>query len=142
MTEAAGRRAWWRQSMQVVEEEAAPRIPQMASMGEKMAMAARMAREGRMEGGKVYNWLGAVIVDSTMTTIVLITESWVLFTSWRSSRRGGPVMSGMRRLRMRKGRRRGGRRARRSSAPRPSQKSTLTGRPTRRRGRGGSACSS
>ena len=67
--------------MQVVEEEAAPRIPQMASMGEKMAMAARMAREGRMEGGKVYNWLGAVIVDSTMTTIVLITESWVLFTS-------------------------------------------------------------
>ena len=78
MTEAAGRRAWWRQSMQVVEEEAAPRIPQMASMGEKMAMAARMAREGRMEGDKVYNWLGAVNVE---TTIVLITESWVLFTS-------------------------------------------------------------
>ena len=64
--------------MQVVEEEAAPRIPQMASMGEKMAMAARMAKEGRMEGAKVYNWLGAVIVE---TTIVLITESWVLFTS-------------------------------------------------------------
>ena len=64
--------------MQVVEEEAAPRIPQMASMGEKMAMAARMAKEGRMEGDKVYNWLGAVIVE---TTIVLITESWVLFTS-------------------------------------------------------------
>ena len=64
--------------MQVVEEEAAPRIPQMASMGEKMAMAARMAKEGRMEGGKVYNRLGAAIVE---TTIVLITESWVLFTS-------------------------------------------------------------
>ena len=55
MTEAAGRRAWWRQSIQVVEAEAAPRMAQMASMGEKMAMAARMAREGRMEGGKVYN---------------------------------------------------------------------------------------
>ena len=78
MTEAAGRRAWWRQSMQVVEAEAAPKMAQMASMGEKMAMAARMAREGRMEGGKVYNWLGAVIVE---TTNVLITESWVLFTS-------------------------------------------------------------
>ena len=64
--------------MQVVEAEAAPRIPQMASMGEKMAMAARMAKEGRMEGDTAYNWLGAVIVE---TTNVLITESWVLFTS-------------------------------------------------------------
>ena len=50
-----------------------------ASKGEKRQMAARMVREGRMEGGRVKRWLVAVTVE---IRIVLITESWVLFPSW------------------------------------------------------------
>ena len=63
----------------MIEAEAAPRMAENASKGEKRQMAARMVREGRMEGGRVYTWLVAVNVE---IRIVLITESWVLFPSW------------------------------------------------------------
>ena len=63
----------------MIEAAAAPRMAERASKGEKRQMAARMVREGRMEGGRVKRWLVAVTVE---IRIVLITESWVLFPSW------------------------------------------------------------
>ena len=51
--EAVGRRVSWRQTRQVIEAEAAPRMAERASRGEKRQMAARMRREGRMEGGRL-----------------------------------------------------------------------------------------
>ena len=63
----------------MIEAEAAPRMAEDASKREKRQMAARMVREGRMEGGRVKRWLVAVTVE---IRIVLITESWVLFPSW------------------------------------------------------------
>ena len=63
----------------MTEAEAAPRMAEKASRGEKRQMAARMRREGRMEGGRVYSWLVAVTDE---IRIVLITESCVLFPSW------------------------------------------------------------
>ena len=36
----------------MAEAEAAPRMAERASRGEKRLMAARMRREGRMEGGR------------------------------------------------------------------------------------------
>ena len=63
----------------MTEAEAAPRRAEKASRGEKRQMDARMMREGRMEGGRVYSWLVAVTVEIRM---VLITESCVLFPSW------------------------------------------------------------
>ena len=68
-----------RQARQVTEAEAAPRMEEKASKGEKRQMAARMMREGRMEGGRVNSWLLAVTVEIRM---VLITDSCVLFPSW------------------------------------------------------------
>ena len=63
----------------MTEAAAAPRRAEKASRGEKRQMAARMMREGRMEGDKVYSWLEAVTVE---IRIVLMSESWVLFPPW------------------------------------------------------------